>query len=152
MNKNTFIKELKRRLKSLKSSELQKNISYYEELISDMIENGLSEEEAIRRIGSPEHAAREILENTAPENFRKKDILGGILIAASVISILLSIVEAIRIHMMRNWAISIIGGADGPTSIFLAGRLNWPRVYGIAAVVVIVTIGYFLWKRWKNKF
>lgn len=36
-------------------------------------------------------------------------------------------------------------------SIFLAGRLNWPRMYGIAAVLVVITAVYFLMKYRKRK-
>lgn len=150
MNKDTFLKALKKQLKNLKPAELQKNISYYEELISDMVENGLSEEDAVRKIGSPKQAAGEILENTAPENFRRKDIFGRILIAASVVTVLLSLIEAARIRAMTAAAVSIIGGADGPTSIFIAGKLNWPRMYGVAAAVVGVTIVYFVWRYWRE--
>lgn len=146
MNKDTFLKALKKQLKNLKPTELRKNISYYEELISDMVENGLSEEDAVRKIGSPKQAASEILENTAPENFRRKDIFGRILTAASAITVLLSLVEAVRIHTITAAAVSIIGGADGPTSIFIAGKLGWPRIYAVAAVVVGVTIVYFIWR------
>lgn len=150
MNKDTFLKALKKQLKNLKPTELRKNISYYEELISDMVENGLSEEDAVRKIGSPKQAASEILENTAPENFRRKDIFGRILTAASAITVLLSLVEAVRIHTITAAAVSIIGGADGPTSIFIAGKLGWPRIYAVAAVVVGVTIVYFIWRYWRE--
>lgn len=151
MNKDTFLKELKKQLKKLNRSEVQKNISYYDELIFDMMENGLSEEEVLSKIGSPKQLAREILENTAPENFRKRDIWGWVLAAASVIAIFLSLLEAVRIHTMINASVSIIGGADGPTSIFIAGKLNWPRMYGIAAVIVGVTVVYFLLKYRKTR-
>jgi len=151
MNKDTFLKALRKQLKQLKKSEIQKNISYYDELISDMLENGLSEADALARIGAPEQIAREILQNTAPESFRQKDIPGRILMGASIITLLLSLLEAFRIYTIAHTTISIIGGADGPTSIFIAGKLNWPRMYGIAAVVVTVTVVYFLVKYWKHK-
>lgn len=148
MNKDTFFKALKKKLRKLKSAEIQKNISYYDELILDMMENGLSEQEALEKIGSPDQIALEILENTAPENFRKKDRVGLILIGVSILALILSLIEAIRRHLMADlMAVSIIGGADGPTSIYLAGKISWPGIYGIAAVIVGVTILYFIWKR-----
>lgn len=99
MNKDTFLKTLRKQLKSLKSSELQKNIGYYEEMIADLTENGLTEEEAIQKIGSPDAIAREILENTAPENFRQKDIPGIVLISLSGLAVLASIVSFIRARL-----------------------------------------------------
>lgn len=146
MNKDTFLKALRKQLKQLKNPEIQKNISYYDELISDMVENGMSEADALSKIGSPKQLSKEILENTAPENFRRKDIPGRILIGASIIALLLSLLEAFRIYTVTHTTISIIGGADGPTSIFIAGKLSWPRIYGIAAVIVAVTIVYFVVK------
>ncbi len=151
MNKDTFLKALKKQLKRLKSSEIRKNIDYYDELISDMTENGLSEADALARIGAPERIAREILENTAPESFRQKNIPGRILIGMSIIALLLSLLETFRIYTIACTSVSVIGGADGPTSIFIAGKLNWPRLYGIAAVVVAVTAIYFLVKYWLHK-
>lgn len=152
MNKDTFFKALKKKLRKLKSAEIQKNISYYDELILDMMENGLSEQEALEKIGSPDQIALEILENTAPENFRKKDRVGLILIGVSILALILSLIEAIRRHLMADlMAVSIIGGADGPTSIYLVGKISWPGIYGIAAFVVAVTILYFLWRKMTKR-
>lgn len=153
MNKDTFLKALKKQLKSLKDSELQKNIGYYEEMIADLMENGLTEEEAIQKIGSPDAIAREVLENTAPENIRQKDIPGIVLITLSVISVLASIVSFIRKRLLYGAAsIAIIGGADGPTSIFLAGKIgDSPRMYAVAGMLIFITILYFIIKRYQNK-
>ena len=50
--------------------------------------------------------------------------------------------------MDRSSSIGIIGGADGPTSIFIAGKVGTPwGLYITTAVVVIVTIVYFVKKR-----
>lgn len=151
MNKNAFLKALKKELHTLRTSEIQKNIGYYEELIADMVENGLSEESAVEKIGSPKKAAREILENTDPENFREKDIPGTFLVCASIAAILLSIVSGVRQHIARNAAVYIIGGADGPTSIFLAGRIGAPRMWMVAAVIIGITVIYKLLRIRKKK-
>ena len=53
-------------------------------------------------------------------------------------------------NKMTNAAIGIIGGADGPTSIFIAGRIGtWPLLAGAAAVMILVTIIYLVKKRRK---
>lgn len=151
MSKKIFLKTLKRELRALNSSELQKNISYYDEIIADMMESGLSEEAAIEKIGAPQKIAREILENTSPENMRKKDIPGRILILASIITIILSIISGIRRYIFINDTISIIGGADGPTSIFLAGRIGAPRIWMIAVILVLVTVVYKIFRMNRKK-
>ena len=47
MKKEQFIKNLRYSLRKLKKDEREKYLAYYEEIISDMIENGVSEEEAV---------------------------------------------------------------------------------------------------------
>ena len=36
--------------------------------------------------------------------------------------------------------IGIIGGADGPTAVFIAGELPMVRILGIAAIVAVIAI------------
>lgn len=151
MNKAIFLKSLRKQLKRLKASELEKHLSYYDEIIADMMENGLSEEEAVAKIGSPKQIAKEILENTPTENLRKEDILGKILLVTSIIMMLSATLSVIRSHIMMNAAISIIGGADGPTSVFIAGRVGTNTVLlVVTGVVVVVTIVYFLMKKLRR--
>lgn len=119
MNKRNFLKELKKELRRLKASEIQKHLSYYEEMISDMTEHNMTEAEAVARIGSPKDAAREILESASAGDLRSK-----------------------------NTAVSIIGGADGPTSIFIAGRISCPvLLYAATAGVLMATILYYIRRR-----
>lgn len=152
MNKDTFLKTLKKQLKSLKKEELQKNIGYYEEMIADMVENGLTEEAAIQKIGTPEAIAQEILENTSPENLRKKDIPGRILILLSVLAAAAAVCSWIRARLMFDASIAVIGGADGPTSIFIAGKIGAsPRMCVIAGALILITILYFVIRHRQNK-
>ena len=51
MKKEQFIKNLRYGLRKLKKDEREKYLAYYEEIISDMIENGVSEEEAVAHQG-----------------------------------------------------------------------------------------------------
>ena len=61
MNKSEFLRILRSRLDLLPPEERERNIGYYEELFSDMLEEGMSEEEAAAHLGDPEQIAREIL-------------------------------------------------------------------------------------------
>lgn len=63
MNKDEFLKELTYYLQKMKDSEKMKFITYYEEMISDYVENGVSEDEAVIKIGSPKKIAEELLES-----------------------------------------------------------------------------------------
>ena len=62
MNKIVFLKELELSLNKLKASEIEKHINYYDEMISDYMENGMSEESAVERIGNPKMIAKELME------------------------------------------------------------------------------------------
>lgn len=150
MSKKRFLKTLKKELRSLNPSELQKNISYYDEIIADIMESGFSEEAALEKIGAPQKIAREILENTSPENIRKKDLPGRFLICASIIAIILSVISGIRQYLFMHDTISIIGGADGPTSIFLAGRIGAPRMWIVAVILVLITAVYKIFRMNKK--
>ena len=61
MNKSEFLRILRQHLGQLPAEEREQNIAYYEELFSDMLEEGMSEEEAAAHLGDPEQIAREIL-------------------------------------------------------------------------------------------
>ena len=151
MNRDTFFRLLRKKLKVLKSAELLRNRSYYEEMISDMLENGLSEEEACARIGTPEQIAREILENADPDNLRRHDIPGRVLICLSTLLLILALADQFRTHARATASISIIGGADGPTSIFLAGKISAGTfLYPLAGVMILVTVVYYLVRRKRN--
>ena len=61
MSKQEFLKKLKKELRKLKKEERNKYIEYYDEIISDIMEHGVSEEEAIARQGSIEKIVGDIL-------------------------------------------------------------------------------------------
>ena len=44
-------------------------------------------------------------------------------------------------------AISIIGGADGPTAIYIAGKVNYTPVYVGAAILVLIAAGYIVYRK-----
>ena len=62
MTKSEFLLILEKELASLNSEERNKTITYYSELISDMIENGFTQEEAVQKLGKPELIAKEIVD------------------------------------------------------------------------------------------
>lgn len=150
MNKKEFLKKLKHELRKLKKEERNKYIEYYDEIISDIVERGVSEEEAIAKQGDVEKIAQDILANANPGVLRNKDWRGIALITASLILLLSNFVPFLLQNLFKismNTSIEVIGGADGPTSIFVAGRIGTPwGVYFATTVVVITTIVYFIKK------
>ena len=60
MNKQEFIDSLKLKLSLLPKKEVDERISFYSEIIADYIEDGLTESEALRKIGSVDDIATQI--------------------------------------------------------------------------------------------
>ena len=153
MMKEIFLKKLSHELRKLKKEERKKYIEYYDEIISDIVESGVPEEEAIAKQGDIEKIAADILANANPADLKKRDWKGFALVTASAVLLLLSFAPVLlRMHLQigLTTSVGIIGGADGPTSIFIAGKIGTPwGLYITTAVVVIATVVYF-WKKWKR--
>ena len=148
MDKQRFLKELRHRLKRLKRKERDKYVAYYEEIIADIMENGVSENEAVKRQGSPKEIAEEIMANTNPVNLRYHDWRGVCLTVVSVFLLLCCIIPKLfqfGAQVRWNASVGIIGGADGPTSILVAAKIGTPWGLYIATVIVlVVTVIYFV--------
>ncbi len=61
MSKEMFLRELARKLHRLPETEVKQRVSYYEELLDDMIEDGIPEAKAVARLGDINEIAKEIL-------------------------------------------------------------------------------------------
>ena len=61
MNRAEFLSELRRCLAQMPPEELEKQIAYYDELLQDMVEDGMSEREAVEKLGDPARIAQELL-------------------------------------------------------------------------------------------
>ena len=62
MNKQEFLKALKKELSSLKRQERAEQLRFYSEMIDDKMEEGLTEAEATASIGHPAAIAKEIFD------------------------------------------------------------------------------------------
>ncbi len=61
MIKQEFLNELKKRLSSLSKKDVFEHLNFYNEMIDDIIEEGVSESEAVSRIGRVDEIASQIL-------------------------------------------------------------------------------------------
>ncbi len=61
MIKQEFLDELKAKLNGLPETEITKSLDYYQEMIDERIDDGLSEEEAVEAMGTAQEAADQIL-------------------------------------------------------------------------------------------
>ena len=48
-------------------------------------------------------------------------------------------------------SIGIIGGADGPTAIFVTSNINWLYVCGFIGIVVAILVALFIYRNKKKK-
>ena len=61
MGKAEFLSELQRKLAGLPPEELRERLSFYNEMITDRMEDGMPEEEAVAGIGSVEDVVNQIM-------------------------------------------------------------------------------------------
>ena len=61
MNKKEYLDSIRSKLTGLPEKDIDSAIEYYEEAIEDRIEDGLTEEQAINAVGTPEEIAEKIL-------------------------------------------------------------------------------------------
>lgn len=64
MNKQEFLEKIRNQLAGLSEDDIKKSIDYYTEMIEDRMEEGLTEEEAVKAMGKPEEVASQILMDT----------------------------------------------------------------------------------------
>lgn len=65
MNKQQFLAAIGEQIQGLPQSDVERSLDYYREMIDDRMEDGLSEEEAVAALGSPEEIAAQILMETS---------------------------------------------------------------------------------------
>lgn len=146
MNKKQFLKKLNRSLYQLQPSERKKYMEDYEEILSEMIENGGTEEEAVLKLGDVEQISLEILGNSK-KRFGWVDWKGKGLLGVSFLLIFVLIWQSI----FRVVVVQISGGSS---SVFLAGKVSSSvGIYVLTGGVVAGTVGYLLWKwrRWLGE-
>lgn len=118
MNKQEFLAKLRKGLSGLSQSEIEERVAFYSEVIDDRMEEGISEEEAVREIGSVDDIVSQILaENASPKTERKMRawevallVLGSpvwlsLLIAA--LAVVFSVYVAMWSVILSLWAIFV---------------------------------------------
>lgn len=139
MDKNSFLKQLSERLKHLSESE-RKDILYdYEEHINEAMLSGETEEEVIRKLGSPESIARQF---AASKVIREAEVnrstgnmfravmatLGlGFVNLIFVVGPFFAVIGCLIGFAATGLALALSGVAIAGTGLFglLGGNLNW---------------------------
>lgn len=77
MNKQDFLLELEKALIGLPQEAIDGRIEFYSEMIDDLIEEGLSENEAVEKIGNVEEIAIDIISETPITRIIKQRVKPG---------------------------------------------------------------------------
>ena len=62
MNKEEYLDAIRGRISAMPADDINRFMDYYSEMIDDRVEDGLSEDEAVADMGSPDAAVEQILE------------------------------------------------------------------------------------------
>ena len=141
MNKQDFLSALENKLSKLPRKDVAERIKFYEEMIDDRIEDGLSEEEAVADIGSVDEIYEQFVKELSllsiiKERVRPKRRMSGgkvALIASTAIlwfpllvaafSILLSLLAVLWSLVISAWAVLLSLAVSAPVGI-VAGILS----------------------------
>ena len=166
MKKEEFISELKKRLSGLPQKDLDERLSFYGEMIDDRMEEGLSEDDAIAKIGSIDDIVSQIIAETpltriVKEKIRPKRnlrageitliVLGFPLwfpLLITVVAVLLSIYIAVLAVLVSLWAaeFSLFAAANIGVVLAAVKFLSGFTLTGVAtagAVLVIAGLSAF---------
>ncbi len=133
MNKQEFLSELREKLSGLPCGNVEESLCFYSEIIDDKIEDGLTEEDAIREIGSTEKIASQIISELSFTRLVKEklkpsrrlsvlEIVLLLLTSPVWISLLISALAVILSLYVSSWSVivsiwatfvSLIGAAFG---------------------------------------
>jgi len=89
MNKQEFIDELRSKLQGLPETELNERVSFYEEMIADRMEDGMTESEAVEQIGDPDKIVETIMSEIPLSRLVKHKASGKKLSVAAIVLLIL---------------------------------------------------------------
>lgn len=135
MTEIEFLERLRKGLSGLPETDIEEHLKYYEEMIDDRMEDGLSEEESVEQTGNPEEIANNIIEETPISKIVKEKvrnrrpmgagtivllILGSPLWLPLIISfaaVLFSIWITLWAVVVSLWAANLVIALSSPASV-----------------------------------
>ena len=118
MDKKEFLHKLQKGLSGLPKDDIQERLNFYSEMIDDSVEEGLTEEDAISRIGSVDNIIQQIIDETplstlAKQRIKPKKELSAVEITLLVLgcpiwlSLLISFFAVVLSLYVSLWAVVI---------------------------------------------
>jgi len=137
MNKKEFLEKLEKSLSGLPKKDIEERLAFYSEMIDDQVEEGISEEEAVSKIGPINNVTNQIVADTSivkivKEKMRPKRklqaweiiliILGSPLwfpLLVAAFSVLLSVYIVIWSVIITLWALELALALVFPAGIVM---------------------------------
>ena len=120
MSRDAFIGELRHRMAGLPQETVERTVEYYGELIADSMEDGLTEEEAVARLGSLEEIVASVVKDTPLTQIvqtrvregKKKGISGWVILllvlgAPVWLPVLIAVLAVLFALFVALWAVVI---------------------------------------------
>ena len=120
MSRDAFIGELRHRMAGLPQETVERTVEYYGELIADSMEDGLTEEEAVSRLGSLDEIVASVVKDTPltqivqtrVQEGKKKGISGWVILllvlgAPVWLPVLIAVLAVLFALFVALWAVVI---------------------------------------------
>ena len=120
MSRDAFIGELRHRMAGLPQQTVERTVEYYGELIADSVEDGLTEEEAVSRLGSLDEIVASVVKDTPlaqivqtrVQEGKKKGISGWVILllvlgAPVWLPVLIAVLAVLFALFIALWAVVI---------------------------------------------
>ena len=151
MSRDAFIGELRHRMAGLPQETVERTVEYYSELIADSVEDGISEEEAVSRLGSLDEIVSNVVRetpftqivHTRVQESKKKGSVGWLIallilgapvwlpVLIAVLAVLFALFVALWAVVISLWAavlaVILAGVAAVAVGIFELVRLHVPQ-------------------------
>lgn len=161
MNKSEFLVKLGNGLSGLPKKDIEERLNFYNEMIEDRIEEGISEEEAVAAIGSADEIASQIIADTpfvkiAKERIKPKrrltvlEIIFLVLGSPIWLSLLIALFAVVFSLYVSLWAViislwavfgSLIASAVGVVLAGIILAINGKAFSGVALISAGLVIG-----------
>lgn len=151
-----YIKRVSRRLDMPKKQKLR-ICSDLTTTIQAQLEDGIPEEKVLKKLGAPKKVAAEFNEQMGDPTARRSP-LRFVCLAAAIVSVVV-LLGKLALNLWINsfsdvHSIGIIGGADGPTSVFVSTTISdgfsSDTTFWIG-ILILGLLGYFWFRRKKKK-
>lgn len=153
MKKSEFLYRLDELLEALPKSDTKRSLDYYAEMIDERVESGMSEEEAVSELGTPESIAEQILGDISPKEpvktakrTRKLSTFAVVLLVlgspvwlallVAAFAVILSLYVSLWSVIISLWAAfaSLVGGSFG-SIVCAVGHLFKGDILGGIAII-----------------